>query len=237
VAPGKDVPFRQQDPVLPDRFIYEQGNIDPSMPIVTAILDNSSGGLHSLTGISSLQRTLVSAPGGGVAQRFLVADQGGVFYFELDPGPPGAPGNLVWAFVRPDYETPLAGNVPPLGLGRLLSPSSARLLANGLVLVTSRTATPDQLPFATQAGANGIPFPAGGDIFLLDPSQFNSSPNANPRWPGSSIVWRAPAPRFQDPANPARPDPSLPANAANPIELPQTYTPEQPSYADLMFLP
>lgn len=137
---------------------------------------------------------------------------------------------------------------------RYLTPASARWLSNGTVLITSRTVG------TAAAVVNAFSIP-GADVFMLRPDDFipyynrpgggiyNPAaialhgwiPDAwvlaafvppNPPPPPPSVVWRTPGAR-----NPNAPPTSVVTGAgpSNPLELFGTYTPQQPTYADLIF--
>jgi hypothetical protein len=278
------VPIRQPDPAAPespDRFIYVQGTVDQTLPIIRDIFDFRNGKdeiIHTLNGVSSVQRTVRhrrwfdTTAGSFKDERaiwYLVADAGGVFEFRFDPSRPApAPGSLFdprirlgWAFTNDDYNWVTGGGNGDRGRlretggpnagrytgGRGLTAASAQVLPSGQVLVVSRTASSgDRLDAAAAAGA-AVRLDAG-DIFTLridnyDPRQATSGWIPD-RWVQTrqgvsagqqvspSISWRAPSPL----------NPGLPPSAAinsptgyNPLEVGGTYTPEQPTFADLVF--
>jgi PQQ-like domain len=231
---------------------------------------------HTLQGVQSVQRTVrydhwvdtANPPGNalnpsfgeGGAIWYLIADQGGVFEVRFDTTIP-VPANsvadprarLAWAFTNDDYNWVTGGGVngDPTTLrdnqnryvsGRLFTASSAQHLASGQVLIVSRTAPNPQSTVPIQG--------AGGDIFILRPSDYNpflsgrgdgyrqdqwvqrALPGSAPLPPGlPSITWRAPAPR--NPLLPPGLDPAL--ATFNPLETRGTYAPEVPVFADLIF--
>src|SRR5207244_1648881 len=113
-----------------------------------------------------------------------IADQGGVFEVRFEGGAP-RPANtdtdprlrLAWAFTNDDYNWVTGGGTggnPGAALrdnqnryvgGRLFTASSAQRLASGQVLIVSRTAPNAQSTVPIQG--------AGGDIFILRPSDYN----------------------------------------------------------------
>jgi hypothetical protein len=231
---------------------------------------------HTLQGVQSVQRTIrydkwintITRPanpndpnivGQGGAFWYLIADQGGVFEVRFDPALPRPATNtdadprarLAWAFTNDDYNWVTGGgtggsrgvlrdNQNRYVGGRLLTASSAQRLASGQVLIVSRTAPNPQSTVPIQG--------AGGDIFILRPSDYNpfkvangyyqdqwvqrAFPGTGPLAPGlASITWRAPAPR--NPLLPPGLDPAL--ATFNPLETRGTYAPEVPVFADLIF--
>ena len=200
--------------------------------------------------------------------------------------------SLAWALTMEDYAFLTgAGNGNPMQIfnpgqqdpgGRRLTPSSARRLPNGQVLIASRTPANEQPVLS----AGGIHQHAGADVFLLRASDFMTvrdriaagvqgpevlynrarllSSNGIPlhgwmpdRWVQSvhsgtvpngfkgpngaqvapSINWRA-----ADLLNPmGRPTLRSPLPAGNPMALPNSYelnnsyVPQQPSYADVVY--
>jgi hypothetical protein len=206
----------------------------------------------------SLPRSPSRPPDGGIY--YLIADASGVFEFRHDPTkdvlPPTA-GNpfprdlgvrLAWKFTNDDYNWVTGGgsgnpdNVrsEPTGRytgGRTLTASSARLLTNGQVLIASRTA--------------GNPPPGGGppaltgEVYTLRINDYARAPASGPFWIPDlwvqqglqrnlglpSITWRAPSA-----ANPLSPPLPMPGqNGFNPLDLGNTYIPDQPAFADLVF--
>jgi hypothetical protein len=194
---------------------------------------------------------------------YLIADGGGVFEFRYDPTQPIEPPTannpfprnhsprLAWAFTNDDYNAVTGGgNGNPGALrsgetgaytsGRTLTAASARLMTNGQVLIASRTAGN-----AAPAGGPTVP---GGEVFALRITDFARQPQANaspwiPDFPVQiaraggarlvlpSITWRAPAPL--DPLRQPLPLPG--SNGFNPLDIGNTYLPDQPAYADLVF--
>lgn len=191
---------------------------------------------------------------------FLIADAGGVFEFRYDPTQPVDPVSpahpfprdhgprLAWAFTNDDYNwltgggngdpnTVRSGDTGRYVGGRTLTAASARLLTNGQVLIASRTA-------GNQPPAGGPPV-LGGEVFALRINDFAAAPANGPSWRPDlwvqsrlgrntglpSITWRAPAPL--NPLQPPQPQPA--AGGFNPLDIGNTYLPDQPAYADLVF--
>jgi hypothetical protein len=220
--------------------------------------------VHQLTGVTSLQRTLrvnaadktfFNANQPRRAVYYLISDAGGVFEFRFDPTQrtdPPSPTNpfprdhgprLAWAFTNDDYNAVTGGgNGDPSRLrtgdtgryegGRTMTAASARLLTNGQVLIASRTVGNSQ-PLAT-----GGPVALGGEVFALRITDYPSwrpdlwVQNGAGRSVGlPSITWRAPAP-----LNPLAPPSPLPGSSGfNPLDIGNSYLPDQPVFADLVF--
>ncbi|MBI3910167.1 MAG: hypothetical protein HY320_04455 [Armatimonadetes bacterium] len=257
LGPGgvvQDAAFRDVDAARaanPNRYVFQQGAIFPDLPLIREVYleGNPVAGesaLHALSGISSLQRTIRTDPeftpalsGLRRAQYFLITDAAGVFEFRLaleaqTPTTEDRLARLAWAFTNADYQYVTGG--------RAFTPSSARRLTSGHVLITSRTARSENA-----AGLQGL----GGDVFTLRISDFitvleRGGAPYNPTavvlhgWvpdlyaqPGPifglpSVTWRAPE----------SPDPSRPptfATGDNPLALEGSYVPDQPVYADLVY--
>jgi hypothetical protein len=212
----------------------------------------------------SPNQPLPQQPPGGIY--YLITDAGGVFEFRYDPRRPVDPPNpqnpfprdhgprLAWAFTNDNYNWVTGGGqgdqnrLRPEETGRysggqVFTATSARLLTNGQVLVTSRTvgqSTPGSTTATNVGGAGG---PAlGGEVMAL---RITDYPTWRPDlWvqealnlPANqralpSITWRAPSP-----LNPLRvPTPlPMPGQGFNPLDLGNTYLPDQPAYADLVF--
>jgi hypothetical protein len=210
-------------------------------------------------------RTPLSAGNPKAATYYLIADGSGVFEFWYDPSQPVGPPTpqnpftqdhgprLAWSFTNDDYNYVTGGgqgnpNAVRAGAtgaytgGRVLTAASARLLPNGDVLIASRT--------AGNASPAGGPPVAGGEIFTLRINDANPAVpiSSSSPWipdaavqltlhPGGlvalpSITWRAPAPL--NPLNPPTLLP-VPGSGFNPLDIGNTYLPDQPAYADLVF--
>jgi len=251
----------------PNRYVPIQGGIYPTLPLITAIYPEGGPSpgerpVVTLGGVASVQRTIRrdpeffrtgAAPTTAVtAQYYLVTDASGVHEFRLDFGaPPDNAARLAWSFNQLDYAycaTGTPASTLPSG-SRWFTPTSARRIANGMVLVTSRTSARR----GAGAGLEGL----GGDVFLLRPNDFLTQyerPMGTPYDPyrpdlhgwvpdtwvlaalgvpqpwRSSIAWRVPM----------APDPTRPptdVNGTNPVGIGNTYLPDQPAYADLVFAP
>jgi hypothetical protein len=202
---------------------------------------------------------------GGIGQPqsqiyYLIADGSGVFEFryvpksQVDPATSTNPfprdhgTRLAWAFTNDDYNwvtgggngnpnTVRSGDTGRYTGGRTLTASSARLMTNGQVLIASRTA-------GNPPPTSGPPA-LGGDVFALRIGDYAQAPNGGPFWLPDlwvqaaaggqrrlpSITWRVPAP-----LNPlAAPLPMPGQNGFNPLDLGNTYLPDQPAFADLVF--
>ena len=164
--------------------------------------------------------------------------------FPLDHGP-----RLAWAFTNDDYNgvtgggggNPNAvrsGDTGAYTGGRTLTAASARLMTNGQVLIASRT-----VGNAPPAGGPAVP---GGEVFALRINDYAKAPLNGPPWIPDfpvqlsrgasgklvlpSITWRAPAP-----LDPLRLPLPMPGSNFNPLDIGNTYLPDQPAYADLVF--
>jgi hypothetical protein len=191
---------------------------------------------------------------------YLIADAGGVYEFRYDPTqrvePPTVANpfprdhgpRLAWAFTNDDYNwvtgggtgdptTVRSGETGRYTGGQTMTAASARLLTNGQALITSRTA--GNLP--PTAGTLAL----GGEVYALRITDFRRQPvNGSPWTPDDwvqrrqsgglqrlpSITWRIPAA-----VNPAGPPLPMPGSNFNPLDLGNTYMPDQPAYADLVF--
>jgi hypothetical protein len=280
VASGEPVPLRAPDPGAPqgsDSYIYVMGTIDRRLPVVREIwgFNRATGKdevFRTLKGVAGVQRTagvrrLVDPQSGNVADVssvwYLVADEGGVYEFRIDPSFPAPPVGaqydqrvrLAWAFTNDDYNWVTGGGngfspdrlrEPGTGTnagryvgGRGLTASSAQRLASGQVLIVSRTASNPN----PQLGQQGL----GGDIFTLRVSDFNPAQPAHGWAPDRWVQRNAGVPDNQQrspsitwrapaPLNPdIAPGTTTPGVAYNPLELGGSYTPEQPVFADLVF--
>jgi hypothetical protein len=209
--------------------------------------------------VNRADRSLAGAPPRR-AVYYLIADAAGVFEFRYDPTQPvDAPTiqnpfprdhgpRLAWAFTNDDYNwvtgggngNPNAVRSDPTGRytgGRTFTAASARLMTNGQVLIASRTA--GNTPPA--AGAPAF----GGEIIALRINDYALAPANGPNWVPDlwvqtarggpallpSITWRAPA--ALDPFSPPQPLPT--GGAFNPLDIGNTYLPDQPAFADLVF--
>jgi hypothetical protein len=199
-AAGKVVPVRAPDPETPDsqdRFIYVLGTIDPTLPLIREIWDYSLStkrdeSVHTLTGISSLQRTVRYSrypdPASGSFKEkttlwYLVADAGGVFEFRFDPTLPApAAGSQIdrrvrlgWAFTNDDYNWVTGGGagnnraqlrVPGSG------PDAGRYVGGrSLTAASAQRLTSGQVLIVSRTTSNPDaqlgPQGLGGDIFTL----------------------------------------------------------------------
>ncbi|MFN3648088.1 MAG: hypothetical protein ACK47B_00800 [Armatimonadota bacterium] len=228
---------------------FAQGVVDPNVPVLTHIWDDvrMSGAnlrpVHRLNGITSVQRTVrtdvrfapdMFSPNAPMRPQmyFLVADRDGVWECRFLAGQfvpnISVPDwdqprfRLTWALNGPDYAA-ITG-------GRRLTPSSARRLDNGMVLITNRTPAPDP----TAASGSAI----GSDVFILQPADF-ATPELRGGQPYDPVNvamhgWR-PDRLVQANSNPSIRWRAAEVTAANqPPSLAGSYVPIQPTYADVV---
>ena len=199
---GTTFDLREAKPGSPanaERFRFTQGIVDPNVPIIAEIADETTASgivspnpVHKLNGVASIQRTIRSdvkfAPwtyGGSAPVRypyFLVADVDGVWECRMLPGTSPPRFSLAMAFTNEDYAYVTgAGNGDPSQLystsgaahlpgGRRFSAASARRMPNGMILITSRTGA-NELPTGGTTSPNSH-WHIGADVFLLQASDY-----------------------------------------------------------------